>query len=170
MSGVDDAAGNMCQALFLGFRGGDGAPVFAADVTGAEAAVRSVIESNPTRPLPPGAAIVVKDAKAVGPEMRHNDAGLLAAAGGLLKWQARHRFCSCCGARNTLVKAGHTAVCSDAACAAPSYPLLMPAVLTLCTCGDYTLLAGRTGSLVHCQRPDTAVHLWPCPSRGDTVI
>jgi hypothetical protein len=33
-------------------------------VLGAEAAVQSVIESNPTRPLPPGAAIVVKDAKA----------------------------------------------------------------------------------------------------------
>jgi hypothetical protein len=34
VSGVDNAAGSICQALFLGFRGGDGAPVFAADVTG----------------------------------------------------------------------------------------------------------------------------------------
>jgi hypothetical protein len=131
---------------FLGFRGCDGAPVFAADVTGAEeevtAAVVGLHKLNPvkTRSLispgfnpcayrvknwfqafafkcnlyrytvvknpatsrlyPPfftavpatsrlylASQIAVKDAKSVGPEMSRNDAGLLAAAGGLLKWQ-----------------------------------------------------------------------------------
>jgi hypothetical protein len=43
-----------------------------------------------------------------------------------------------------LVKAGHKAVCTDAKCKAPSYPILMPAVLTLCTCGG--------GGCVHAER------------------
>ena len=44
---------------------------------------------------------------AVGPEMSRNDAGLLAAAGGLLRWQRNTKFCQKCGSPVRLVKAGH---------------------------------------------------------------
>ena len=75
--------------------------------------------------------------------MRRADAGLLAAAAGLARWQRTVRFCSECGSRTVLVKAGHKARCADDAgsgCRGAFYPKLMPAVLTLCTCGDYALL------------------------------
>ena len=39
-----------------------------------------------------------------------------------------------------IVKSGHKAQCANSDCRAPYYPTLMPAVLTLCTCGDYALL------------------------------
>jgi NADH pyrophosphatase NudC (nudix superfamily) len=84
--------------------------------------------------------IVVKEAKSVGPEMSRNDAGLVAAAGGLLRWQKNTKFCQKCGSPVTLVKSGHKAVCVSDTCRAPFYPILMPAVLTLCTCGEYALL------------------------------
>lgn len=63
-----------------------------------------------------------------------------AAAGGLLKWQRNTKFCQRCGSPVRLVKAGHKATCTAASCGASAYPILMPAVLTLCTCGDYALL------------------------------
>ena len=127
---------------FLGFRARDGAPVFCADVTpGAmDAAVRSAVLRREKK----GAGdVVVADAKSVAPEMRRADAGLLAAAAGLARWQRTVRFCSECGSRTVLIKAGHKARCADdtgAQCRGAFYPKLMPAVLTLCTCGDYALL------------------------------
>ena len=38
------------------------------------------------------------------------------------------------------MKAGHKAACTADGCRGAFYPNLMPAVLTLCTCGDYALL------------------------------
>ena len=131
---------------FLGFRARDGAPVFCADVTpGAmDAAVRSAVLRREKKGAGAGAGdVVVADAKSVAPEMRRADAGLLAAAAGLARWQRTVRFCSECGSRTVLVKAGHKARCADDAvsgCRGAFYPKLMPAVLTLCTCGDYALL------------------------------
>ena len=129
---------------FLGFRARDGAPVFCADVTpGAmDAAVRSALARREGDAVKVDAVAVV-DAKSVGPEMRRADAGLLAAAAGLARWQKTVRFCSLCGSRTALVKAGHKARCLDETgtkCGGAFYPRLMPAVLTLCTCGDYALL------------------------------
>ena len=137
---------------FMGFRHSDGAPVFAADVgrlaPDRVAEVRRAVVSNPAmyRLHPPSSRedletrVEVRDAKSVGPEMERNDAGLAAAAAGLIKWQNNVNFCQKCGSPVTLVKAGHKAVCTNADCKAPFYPVLMPAVLTLCTCGDYALL------------------------------
>ena len=133
---------------FLGFRARDGAPVFCADVTpGAmDAAVRSAVLRREKKSAGAGAGagdVVVADAKSVAPEMRRADAGLLAAAAGLARWQRTVRFCSECGSRTVLIKAGHKARCADdtgARCRGAFYPKLMPAVLTLCTCGDYALL------------------------------
>ena len=135
---------------FLGFRARDGAPVFCADVTpGAmDAAVRSAVLRREKKSAGAGAGagagdVVVADAKSVAPEMRRADAGLLAAAAGLARWQRTVRFCSECGSRTVLIKAGHKARCADdtgAQCRGAFYPKLMPAVLTLCTCGDYALL------------------------------
>ena len=121
----------------------DGAPVFCADVTpGAmDAAVRSAVlrrekGAGGVRLGPPA------DAKSVAPEMRRADAGLLIAAAGLARGSAR---CASAerGSRTVLVKAAHKARCADDAgsgCRGAFYPKLMPAVLTLCTCGDYALL------------------------------
>ena len=130
---------------FLGFREEDGAPVFAAEVKRCESLVREAVARNPavTGRVGRGAvdeAIVTKDAKSVGPEMSRKDAGLVAAAASLLRWQRNTRFCQKCGSPVKIVKSGHKAQCANSDCRAPYYPTLMPAVLTLCTCGDYALL------------------------------
>ena len=161
---------------FLGFRGADGAPVFAADVGRPAAGVpepddasEPAAESDERREEGTGtladavvaaasrhpfsgaaalgiapdafpSAVVCRDAKSVGPEMRRGDASLLAAAAGLVRWQRSQRFCSRCGAPTRLVKAGHKAACTADGCRGAFYPIPMPAVLTLCTCGDYALL------------------------------
>ena len=130
---------------FLGFRARDGAAVFCADVASApatEAAVRSAVRRREKKGDDDD--VHVADAKSVGPSMRRADAGLLAAAAGLARWQRSVRFCSECGSRTALVKAGHKAQCVDETnvkCRGSFYPKLMPAVLTLCTCGEYALLA-----------------------------
>ncbi len=133
---------------FLGFRARDGAAVFCADVASApatEAAVRSAVRRREGDDETSGStSITIADAKSVGPSMRRADAGLLAAAAGLARWQKSVRFCSECGSRTGLVKAGHKASCLDESkkkCRGAFYPKLMPAVLTLCTCGEYALLA-----------------------------
>jgi NADH pyrophosphatase NudC (nudix superfamily) len=145
---------------FLGFRGADGAPVFAADVRrpgagepddGTGTLADAVVAAASRHPFSGAAAlgiapdafssaVVCRDAKSVGPEMRRGDASLLAAAAGLVRWQRSQRFCSRCGAPTRLVKAGHKAACTADGCRGAFYPILMPAVLTLCTCGDYALL------------------------------
>ena len=130
---------------FLGFREEDGAPVFAAEVKRCESLVREAVARNPAviGRVGRGAvdeAIVTKDAKSVGPEMSREDAGLVAAAASLLRWQRNTRFCQKCGSPVKIVKSGHKAQCANSDCRAPYYPTLMPAVLTLCTCGDYALL------------------------------
>ena len=134
---------------FMGFRGRDGAPVFCADVTGAEDTVRAAIEThmhsygngaNDAAAAAAAAAavavaaaaaegagstaggvattttvaaatvtIAVRNTKSVSPDMRRDDAGLVVAAAGLLKWQSRTKFCAKCGHPNKLVKAGHKA-------------------------------------------------------------
>ena len=147
---------------FLGFKNGDrarGAPVFCAAVADADGdadAARAALETaaakewKATRRNGNGngtddVAIAVVDAKSAGPSMRRADAALLSAAAGLARWQGTVRFCASCGSRTRLVKAGHKAVCARENPAAPEcrgafYPKLMPAVLALCTCGDYALL------------------------------
>lgn len=133
---------------FLGFRARDGAAVFCADVASdplTEAAVRSAVRRREgDDETSASTSITIADAKSVGPSMRRADAGLLAAAAGLARWQKSVRFCSECGSHTTLVKAGHKASCLDESkkkCRGAFYPKLMPAVLTLCTCGEYALLA-----------------------------
>ena len=133
---------------FLGFRARDGAAVFCADVASdplTEAAVRSAVRRREgDDETSASIAITIADAKSVGPKMRRADAGLLAAAAGLARWQKSVRFCSECGSHTTLIKAGHKASCLDETkkkCRGAFYPKLMPAVLTLCTCGEYALLA-----------------------------
>jgi len=131
---------------FLGFREEDGAPVFCAEVQGTcESRVRDAVARNPavTGRIKWGTldtATSTKDAKSVGPEMSRKDAGLVAAAASLLRWRRNTKFCQKCGSPVKIVKSGHKAQCSDSTCRAPYYPTLMPAVLTLCTCGDYALL------------------------------
>ena len=131
---------------FLGFREEDGAPVFCAEVQGTcESRVRDAVARNPavTGRIKWGTldtATSTKDAKSVGPEMSRKDAGLVAAAASLLRWRRNTKFCQKCGSPVNIVKSGHKAQCSDSTCRAPYYPTLMPAVLTLCTCGDYALL------------------------------
>ena len=133
---------------FLGFRARDGAAVFCADVASdplTEAAVRSAVRRREgDDETSASTSITIADAKSVGPSMRRADAGLLAAAAGLARWQKSVRFCSECGSHTTLVKAGHKASCLDESkkkCRGAFYPKLSPAVLTLCTCGEYALLA-----------------------------
>ncbi|EEH53306.1 uncharacterized protein MICPUCDRAFT_52416 [Micromonas pusilla CCMP1545] len=151
---------------FMGFRGADGAPLFTTDVPSSADddpmayATRKAVADNYAsmrrQRLQTGASageasladvlsrIRVADAKAVGPMMSRDDAGVLAAAQALTSWQRNNKFCSRCGSPNKLVKSGHKAQCTrinDDKCRGAAYPTLMPAVLTLCTCGEYALLA-----------------------------
>ena len=134
---------NRSAMSFLGFRAGDNAPIFCADVSDVEEKIKDVVKRGEGADADNIIIETSKDAKAVGPNLPKFDAGILAAAAGLLKWQQTVRFCSECGSRTKLIKAGHKTQCldeKDIKCPGVNYPKLMPAVLTLTTCGDYCLL------------------------------
>lgn len=73
-------------------------------------------------------------------DMDTKHAGVLAYAKALLYWQYRHAHCGVCGARNTLLSAGHRFVCSNPGCARESFPRIDPAIIVLVTHGDACLL------------------------------
>lgn len=125
--------------------------MFCADVTGIETAVVNAVaqvegrsdDAQKEKTWLDQNKIETRDAKSVGPFMKRSDAGVLAQAAGLLTWQRTVRFCAECGSRTALIKAGHKTICRDdteTKCKGVNYPKLMPAVLTLTTCGDFCLL------------------------------
>jgi len=67
------------------------------------------------------------------------DASIVAAGAGLLRWREKQKFCRNCGREGPkIVKGGRKATCE--ACGESSYPELMPCCLALITCGNYVLL------------------------------
>lgn len=71
--------------------------------------------------------------------------GILAQAFSVLKWHETHQYCSACGSKTTMVKAGWRRDCS--ACAKEHFPRVDPVVIMLVTHGDHCLL----GAGIHFQ-------------------
>jgi NAD+ diphosphatase len=75
----------------------------------------------------------------------------IAEAKAMLHWHARHRFCSNCGAKTTLVCGGWKRACPS--CHAEHFPRTDPVVIMLAVAGDRCLL-GRSGRF--------AASMWSC--------
>jgi NAD+ diphosphatase len=93
--------------------------------------------------LPAGAAF--EELRPLLPELRAEEAGLLAYARALSIWRARHRHCGICGAPTVPVSAGHVMRCSSSECGEEFFPRIDPAIIVLVTAGDHALL-GRQKS------------------------
>jgi NAD+ diphosphatase len=109
--------------LFLGLA--EGAPLFAADVTGAE----------PEAGQPAGL-------REAATELPAAEAALAAYAASLLSWHRRHRFCANCGAPTELADAGHERHCPR--CGAHHFPRTDPVVIVRVVDGHDRLLLGRS--------------------------
>ncbi|CAG9466176.1 unnamed protein product [Pedinophyceae sp. YPF-701] len=117
-----------------------GAPVFAIDITEeampkAEAAVSSQ-----------GGSLEWGAVRNFGPNMSPPEAGMAAAANGVLHWLDVHRFCPTCGSSDLQVKrSGWMLQCGADGCRYRAFPRIDPAaiVLSVSTCGDWCLLGRK---------------------------
>lgn len=101
-------------------------PVFAVDLSHlTEDALDSVARDGAV----PGASFV--DLRRVGPALTLDDAALLGYARGIVTWHRRARFCGVCGSATEVQQGGHMRRCSNAECAAETYPRTDPAVIML---------------------------------------
>ncbi|MGP1358119.1 NAD(+) diphosphatase [Roseicyclus sp.] len=131
--------------IFLGL-GGEGAPLFAVDVSGwvpddvDEAQVGAFIDRSVQRhPSEPQAGFA--ELRGIMAALSPRDAELAATARGLLQWHATHGFCARCGARSDPAEAGWQRRCP--ACGAGHFPRTDPVVIMLVTHGD-SVLVGRS--------------------------
>jgi len=80
------------------------------------------------------------DLRFVGPQLHHDDGGVLAYARAMLTWHRRHLFCGACGSPTAISEAGHVRQCTDESCGMSHFPRTDPAVIMLVTDGDRCLL------------------------------
>jgi NAD+ diphosphatase len=73
------------------------------------------------------------------------ESGLFAYAKALLLWQSRARHCGACGQATALIRAGHCARCSNAACGLTQFPRTDAAIIVIVTDGDRCLLGRQPG-------------------------
>ncbi|MEK9672246.1 MAG: NAD(+) diphosphatase [Rhodospirillaceae bacterium] len=98
----------------------DGVPYFAADLSHmGEADLAGLID------------YAFDDLRRVGRLLPAPDATILAYARGLMHWHGRQNFCIDCGAPTEARDAGHTYVCTNAACGKHHFPRTDPAVIML---------------------------------------
>ncbi len=117
--------------------------------------------------LDSGAGCVgLREAASLVPE---HDAALLAYAGGMSHWHARHRHCGICGAATKSIEGGHRRRCSNDACAAEHYPRTDPAIIVLVHDGDHCLL-GRSPRFPPGMYSTLAGFVEPGESLEDCVI
>jgi NAD+ diphosphatase len=114
------------ETIFLGLQ--DGAPVFAADISGLE---------NPHAAADQGDADYT-DMRAMTGALPPDDATILATARAMLHWQSQTKFCSVCGGRNAPMRAGYVMQCTQ--CGTEHFPRTDPAVIMLVAKGDRLLL------------------------------
>ena len=81
------------------------------------------------------------DLRAVMSQLGTEDAGVAAAAKGVLAWHASHGFCARCGAASAMADGGWKRVCP--ACGGQHFPRTDPVVIMLITRGEEVLL-GRS--------------------------
>ncbi|MEX2445883.1 MAG: NAD(+) diphosphatase [Dehalococcoidia bacterium] len=121
------------------------APVLLGTLDGAVHVVvdaAGLSESDAATLLPPSARFA--DLREVGSLLAASEAGLAAAARSLLLWHDAQRHCGRCGAPTAPAEAGHTLVCSEAACGATHHPRIEPAAITLVTDGEDRVLLGHS--------------------------
>ena len=118
------------EPVFLGLM--EGAPIFAADLSGPE--------------MPSALAGLgrFEDLRAVGPLMPDGEAALCAYARGITWWNARHRFCGVCGAPARSEEGGHVRLCTNPDCGTRHFPRTDPAVIMLIHDGGDRVLLGRS--------------------------
>lgn len=127
----------------------DGAPRFAVDLSG-------LAEQDALARV---AADAVADVRSLFSGLPAAQAGALAYARGVLRWNRHQRYCGRCGAAAEPRHGGHLRACTNADCGALLFPRIEPAVITLVetvaaprrcllarhralTVGGYSLLAG----------------------------
>jgi NAD+ diphosphatase len=87
---------------------------------------------------------VFVDLRRIGPLLPARDASLMAFAGGMVTWHARHKFCGVCGGPTALREAGFVRACLNPDCTADGptlhHPRTDPAVIMLVVKGDRCIL------------------------------
>jgi NAD+ diphosphatase len=81
--------------------------------------------------------------RSVGGLLPAQDSALLAYARGMLVWREKTRFCCACGSPLTVEDSGHSAKCSNSACAMPHFPRTDPAIIMLVQDSAGRALLGR---------------------------
>jgi NAD+ diphosphatase len=99
----------------------DGAPRFAVDLSGL---------AEPDALARVGADTMA-DVRMLFAGLTAVQAGALAYARGLLRWNRHQRYCGRCGAAAESRHGGHLRACTNAACGALLFPRIEPAVITL---------------------------------------
>ena len=141
-------AGALSEPMLLGLEE-DGAPCFAADISGWEpqdqdtAALGSFFDPSEQRhpDLPSDSAFV--ELRGVMTRLSPRDAELAATAKAVMGWHRSHRFCAACGAESLPVQAGWQRDCP--ACGAHHFPRTDPVVIMLITHGDAVLMGRSPG-------------------------
>lgn len=130
--------------IFLGRE--DGAPVFAADLSGwtpedlDASTLNSFLDPSEQRhPAEPGA--IFAELRAVMTRLSPRDAELGATAKAVMAWHQSHRYCARCGADSVVAMGGWQRDC--AACGGHHFPRTDPVVIMLITHGN-SVLVGRS--------------------------
>jgi NAD+ diphosphatase len=112
--------------VFLGLQ--DGIPVFAANLTGAQAPQEVVSLGNGT----------FSDLRGMAGLLHADDATILATARGMLHWHNQTKFCSLCGHANKPGRGGYVMQCTN--CDTEHFPRTDPAVIMMVSRGNKLLL------------------------------
>src|SRR5207247_6189878 len=83
------------------------------------------------------------DWRQLGGRVERREGALLALAGAMMFWHARHRFCGLCGHPTRSEEAGHMRRCTDSSCGTMHFPRTDPAVIMLVSDGERALM-GRS--------------------------
>jgi NAD+ diphosphatase len=132
-------------AVFLGIAGG--APRFARAVPDwappAEDGPRPFVDKSRVAHPALAGPLAFADLRATMAELEAEDAGIAAAAKGILGWHAAHRFCANCGGPSAIDMAGWRRSCP--ACGAQHFPRTDPVVIMLILHGNSVLLGRSPG-------------------------
>lgn len=88
------------------------------------------------------------DVRSIAPQLRPEEAAILAQARALIDWHQRHSFCAQCGSKTELGEAGYVRRCTNESCGAAHFPRTDPVVIMLAVrkdakTGEDMVLLGR---------------------------
>ena len=135
------------EYLFLGTE--DGAPVFAADLSGwtpevvDTSALGSFVDTSLQRHPDAPAGTAFAELRLIMTRLCARDAELAATAKAVFGWHRSHRFCSACGAPSEMQEAGWLRSCPS--CGTRHFPRTDPVVIMLITRGNRVLVGRSPG-------------------------